>query len=112
MIDVEFATACDRATTYFDLIKYYGLLPHIGVNIHSCIIVESLSDWLKCLKKDSIVVVYGVKKNGWFWIKDSSQEREWVKLLKQVMKDFERMQVNKVRRQRKMYEEIQWNCRL
>lgn len=44
MIDVEFATTCDRATIDFDLIKYYGLLPHIGVNIHSCIIVESLSD--------------------------------------------------------------------
>lgn len=60
--------------------KYYGLLPQIGMNVHSCTLVESLSDWSKCFKKYGIVVVCGVKENGLLWVNVQSQEKEWVEI--------------------------------
>ena len=32
-IDEEIATTYDKGATDFDLMNYYGLLPHIGVNV-------------------------------------------------------------------------------
>lgn len=44
MFDVKFSTTCGRGAIDFDLMIYYGLSPHMGINIQSSSIVESLSD--------------------------------------------------------------------
>ena len=42
----------------------------------------------------------------------NSKKNKRVELLGQVMKDFEKMQVTEVGRQRKKCKEIEWTCRL
>ena len=50
-IDEEIATTYDKGATDFDLMNYYGLLPHIGVNVCWCNIVKKFEWLIKVFRK-------------------------------------------------------------